>query len=97
MFELVDGTKLIKDENYFVKGYKDRTIQFLDYDTLGGVDIALCRCLYTNSVIYLFIDVNQYYRYISKKEYQAKLKIKYDAKCLDIILKRLVDESFEWL
>ena len=96
MFELIDGMKLIKDESYFVKGYKDRTIQFLDYDTLGGVDIAVCRCLYTNRVIYLYINVNQYYRYISKKEYQSKLKIKYDAKCLDIILKRLVDESFEW-
>lgn len=98
MLEYVDGKKLLKDEHYFVKGYnKDRNIKFLEYDTIGGVEIAVCICLYMNSVIYLFTDVNRYYRYISKKEYNAKLKIKYDAKCLNIVLKRLVDESFEWI
>ena len=96
MFELVDGTKLIKGETYFVKGYKDRNIIFLEYDILGGIEIAVCQCLYMNSVIYLFIDINQYYRYVSKEEYQEKLKEKYDATCLDIILKRIINEHFTW-
>ena len=36
------------------------------------------------------------YRYISKKEYYAKIKEKYDNKCLNIVLKQLVNENFEW-
>jgi hypothetical protein len=37
------------------------------------------------------------YKYISKQEYYAKLKEKYDNKCLNIVLKRIVNETFEWL
>jgi hypothetical protein len=36
------------------------------------------------------------YRYISENEYWAKVKEKYDATCLDIILKRLLNENFIW-
>jgi hypothetical protein len=36
------------------------------------------------------------YKYISKEEYYAKLKEKYDNKCLNIVLKNLVNEHFEW-
>lgn len=36
------------------------------------------------------------YRYVSDQEFLKKRKEKYDIKCLNIILKRLVDESFEW-
>ena len=36
------------------------------------------------------------YRYITKKEYFAKVKEKYDSTCLNIVLKRLVNETFEW-
>jgi hypothetical protein len=35
------------------------------------------------------------YRSVSKEEYYAKLKEKYDRKVLNIILKRLVDETFQ--
>jgi len=96
MFELVNSRKLINGETYFVKGYKDRNIIFLEYDILGGIEIAVCQCLYMNSIIYLFIDTNQYYRHVTNKEYKAKIKEKYDATCLDIILKRLVNEHFVW-
>jgi len=43
-----------------------------------------------------FINEFTFYRYISEKEYKEKRKEKYDATCLDIVLKRLVDESFSW-
>jgi hypothetical protein len=39
--------------------------------------------------------MNEFYKYISKEEYYMKVKEKYDRKCLNIILKRLVDESFQ--
>jgi len=37
-----------------------------------------------------------FYRYVTKDEYYMKVKEKYDAKCLDIVLKSLLDESFQW-
>jgi hypothetical protein len=37
-----------------------------------------------------------FYRYVTKREYYMKLKEKYDQICLDIVLKRLVNEHFEW-
>ena len=37
-----------------------------------------------------------FYRYVSREEYYIKIKEKYDATCLNIILKRLINESFEW-
>ena len=36
------------------------------------------------------------YRSVSKEEFYAKVKEKYDAKVLNIILKRLINESFQW-
>jgi len=37
-----------------------------------------------------------FYRYVSNYEYYMKLKEKYDQSCLNIVLKRLVNENFEW-
>ena len=36
------------------------------------------------------------HRYVSHTEYFKKIKEKYDANCLNIILKKLVDETFHW-
>lgn len=99
MLELVDSNNLIIDNYYYVKSEKeDRDIKFLEYDIFEAIKFAVC--LYKNNIIYLYTHntygVNYYYKYISKKEFYKKLKEKYDAKCLDIVLKRLVDESFVW-
>ena len=45
--------------------------------------------------IELDAQLNTFYRCVSKEEIYAKVKEKYDRKCLNIILKRLVDESFQ--
>jgi hypothetical protein len=37
-----------------------------------------------------------FYRYVSREEYKEKVREKYNATCLDIVLKRLVNESFTW-
>jgi hypothetical protein len=44
----------------------------------------------------LNIHENKFYRYVSKYEYYMALKEKYDQTCLNIVLKRLVNETFEW-
>jgi hypothetical protein len=46
--------------------------------------------------IELDLKLNEFYIHVSKEEYYAKVKEKYDTKCLNIILKRLIDESFQW-
>ena len=43
----------------------------------------------------LEINKNKFYIHVSKEEFYAKVKEKYDHKCLNIILKRLVDETFQ--
>lgn len=42
------------------------------------------------------LEETRFYRYVSAEEYNKKMKEKYNSTCLDIILKRLVDESFTW-
>lgn len=44
----------------------------------------------------LYLTTNTFYRYVSNYEYYMALKEKYDSNCLDIVLKRLIDESFQW-
>jgi hypothetical protein len=52
---------------------------------------------YPNSrAIFQIVDMYHFYRYVSKYEYYMALKQKYDDKCLNIVLKRLVNENFEW-
>ena len=46
--------------------------------------------------IFQLVDIFHFYRYVSKYEYYMALKEKYDKTCLDIVLKRLVNEHFEW-
>lgn len=37
-----------------------------------------------------------YYKVIPNKEYKQKIKDKYDEKVLKIVLKKIVNEDFEW-
>lgn len=99
MIELVDKYTLIKGETYYVKR-KPRYLQnaknfectFHCYnDEFEGFAWVM-----TPIPMELDLDLNEFYRYISKKEYDAKVKEKYDATCLDIILKRIVNDDFCW-
>ena len=101
MLQLVDSKNLIKGEYYCVKRHVNtgsiiiaRDVMFVEYIYLDG---TLAACKYKNNgMIYLFINVNNYYRYVSREEYLMKIREKYDKTCLDIVLKRLVNETFEW-
>ena len=85
-------------------GYMEYDIIY-DSDSENDIELdnfAWVKCLnsfveyvVSNDIIEIDIDMNDFYRYISKEEYFKKVKEKYDHKCLNIILKRLVDESFQ--
>jgi hypothetical protein len=97
--QLVEGDKLIKGEKYYVKRKRITKIiknfhGIFDRDDFEGFGFVWFRI--DNEFVELDIDMNTFYRCISKEEFYAKVKEKYDAKCLNIILKRLIDESFQW-
>ena len=94
MIELVDKYTLVKGTRYYVKGNYPRSIKPVEciFDCYDG-DTAW---LTTNLNIRLYLAFYDFYRYVSKEEFYEKVKEKYDATCLDIILKRLVNDDFYW-
>ena len=110
MFEFVKADKLIKGEKYFVKRkkiYVHTLKRYHYYGTFDGYNevfegFAWFKSLKNENtrdefeLVELDICLNEFYRCVSKEEYLTKLKEKYDAKCLNIILKGLIDESFQW-
>jgi len=96
MLEEIDGWDLIPGEYYFVRCKKEVYTKqlFIRY-----TDLNYCRPV---GLFYGKINANDehslirldllFYRYVSPEEYREKVKEKYDATCLHIILKRLVDD-----
>ena len=99
MYEEVEELELIKGEKYYVKRPNRNNIHgiFNGSDFEGFVWFKIHN-EFNESIdsIELDTELNTFYRCISKEEYYSKLKEKYDTKCLNIILKRLIDESFQW-
>jgi len=101
MIELVDKYALIPGNRYYVKRIcpiyfytvdnYDCIFDRYDEDFHGFVWMKLFTFEYI-----LELELSKIYRYVSKEEYRTKLKEKYDATCLDIVLKRLVNDDFRW-
>jgi hypothetical protein len=97
MLEKIDGWDLIPGEFYYVKSPlsrlgKARMIRYkeLRYENATGIfDANFGKCL-------IELRYWTFYRYVSDVEFKEKLKEKYDETCLNIVLKRLVNESFAW-
>lgn len=94
MIEMVDKYTLVKGTRYYVKGIYPRSIKSFEciFDTYDDDTAWLTTIL----DIKLYLTMYTFYRYVSKKEFYAKVKEKYDATCLNIILKRLVNDDFHW-
>jgi hypothetical protein len=99
LFELSNKNKLIKGVRYYIKDYYTKKeikcteiyATFLEYLEPSFV-------LFRAHAYYSFYqDLTEtiIHRCITKEEFYKKVKEKYDAKCLNIILKRLVDETFQ--
>ena len=96
MFEQI-YSGFVKGEIYYIK-------------TVNGVimgDLLFDRYNYSNTGVWFNDIVGDYaylfqfnevhmYRYVSEQEYSTKLKEKYHMNCLNSVLKRLVNENFEW-
>jgi hypothetical protein len=90
MLELVND--LVEGEKYYVVQYRRAVVEG-DLIYIGDSFFKYPNGTNSFQVHERFYD---FYRYVSKDEYYMKLKEKYNQKCLDIVLKRLVDESFQW-
>jgi len=91
MFKIMDSDELVKGEIYCVMNIYLKKKENLIFDTRAFF-------AYPNNNYYFQIHFksNIIYKYVSKEEYYGKLKEKYDSKCLDIVLKRLINETFSW-
>lgn len=98
MFKLIDALDMKEGEMYFIKNrnFIIGEVLFAKYHENNSQPFIVFTYPYIPGYSYVNIKDISVYRYISKEEYWAKVKEKYDTKCLDIVLKRLVDESFQW-
>jgi hypothetical protein len=90
MLELVD--ELVEGEKYYVVQYKRAVVEG-DLIYVGDSFFKYPNSRQTFQVHERFYD---FYRYVRKDEYYMKVKEKYNQKCLDIVLKRVVNENFSW-
>jgi hypothetical protein len=96
-FQKMNFGDLIQNEMYYVKNNNFIVGSFIFIEYKGiHYPSAYCRLPGSQSTCYLSIKYN-YFKIITPEEYKMKLKEKYDHTCLNIILKRLIDESFSWL
>ncbi len=89
MLELVNN--LVKGQTYHVVHAEG----FIEGDMiyLGGSFFRYWDSIQSFQMLQRYYN---FYRYVTKHEYYMKVKEKYDVNCLNIILKRLVNETFEW-
>ena len=99
MFERIDALDMKEGDMYFIKNreFIIGEVLFAKYhQTNNNQPFIVFGYPYKSGYSHVRIRDISIYRYISEKEYWTKVKEKYDAKCLNIVLKRLVDESFQW-
>ena len=91
MLERVNYDDLNEGQNYYVIHKRGAVVEG-DLIYVGNHFFK-----YPNSIqIFQIVDMYYFYRYVSKYQYYMALKEKYNQTCLNIVLKRLVNENFEW-
>lgn len=98
MFQLINALDMKEGEMYFIKNrdFIMGEVLFAKYHQTNSQPFIVFRYPYNSGYSYVRVKDISVYRYISEEEYWTKVKEKYDTKCLNIVLKRLIDESFQW-
>jgi hypothetical protein len=95
MFEKI--TNLVRGKTYYIKRKNGEIMGNLIFEIYNQLKTAIWFYVPNKPYAYLFqLNEINIYRYVSKDEYYMKVKEKYDAKCLNIVLKQLVNENFSW-
>lgn len=99
MLEEIDGWDLIPGEYYFIRNHilnevytKQLFLLYTEanYSRPSGIFYGKIKSIDEKYIIRL--DLFKFYRYVSPEEYREKVKEKYNVTCLNIVLKRLVDD-----
>jgi hypothetical protein len=101
MIQLIHALDMKEGEMYYMKKKNiiDNIIGaviFVKYQMPNNHTFATITYPYCYGYSNILLNNISVYRYVSREEYLIKVKEKYDATCLNIILKRLINESFEW-
>jgi len=90
-------SELVTGETYYVKRKNGDIMDDLIFESYNQSKKAVWFYVPNKPYAYLF-QLNEIiiYRYVTNEEYLKKVKEKYDSKCLDIVLKQLVNENFSW-
>lgn len=110
MYELIDFTLLVRGEKYFIRYiFKDKNKniskikfgRFHDYYYNSAIFKNMLRNantnLYYGEKLQKFHKSSLFYKIITFKQYREKLIEKFKETALRIVLKRIVNEDFEWI
>lgn len=96
MFEQITSG-FVKGEIYYIKTVKGVIMGDLLFDRYNYSKTGVWFNDIVGDYAYLFkFNEVHMYRYVSEQEYSTKLKEKYHMNCLNSVLKRVVNENFEW-
>ena len=93
MLEKFDGD-LIPGEFYYIKNHITRFCIGKAQFTRKTTNAIIIHANFGPCLIHP--EEWTFYRYISHAEYKEKLIEKYQSTCLNIVLKKLIDDSFKW-
>lgn len=99
MFEEIHELDLIEGELYLIINsvFEIRIEKAIMIRYTSTIYQKYYGILYDNNGLdTIILESTIFYRYVSDEEYKKKIREKYNDTCLDIILKRLIDESFDW-
>lgn len=94
LFKMIEQVKygdLVEGQQYYVVHKRGAYIEG-DLIYVGNAFFKYPGSIQTFQLMTMY----HFYRYVSRHEYYTALKEKYDINCLNIVLKRLVNETFEW-
>jgi len=99
LIKYIDHFELKPGENYYIQDTESNDgYWYLKFKRHSGSrnQYNWFICLDEPKDEFKFNQTYKCYIKISHKEYIKKIKEKYNQTCLDIVLKRLIDESFVW-
>ncbi len=102
MYEKVEFCSLVKGERYFIRygPYKWISGKFNKFENTYAIFSNLKKNIGSGwrykGIKWRMCSHYMYYKDIPNKEYRQKIKDKYDEKVLKIVLKKIINEDFEW-
>lgn len=103
MLEEIDGWDLIPGEYYYIRNVilnevyaKQLFLQYTDPNYSRPVGLFYGKINTNDEKSLIRLDRLTFYRYVTPQEYREKLIEKYQDTCVKVVLKKIVNETFNW-